>query len=106
MPAPDATAVPVQEQVRFTALYANVYADVNTGQIELGARVYRSAAAADERRQQHEPRDGLVFVCVAPVSACVAEALVRAAITAARQGTIEEVTPVVDPNDVDPADSL
>lgn len=79
MPA-DSTAAPVQETVRFAALYANVYADVSTGEVELGARVYRSPAAADERRQQHPAREGLVFVCVAPVSACIPDALVRTAI--------------------------
>lgn len=74
-PTPDATAHPIQEEIRFTVAYANVYVNRTTGELELGARIYRSPAAADERRQRRRIRGNLAFVGVFPVSAVVPEAI-------------------------------
>lgn len=83
MPQPrpaDATTPPVQEAVRFAVVYANVYADTTTGELEIGARCYRTPAAADERRRNHPCRRGLTFVGVFPVSAAVPDSVRQSAL--------------------------
>lgn len=102
MPTPDQTAAPVQEQVRFTVLYANVYADERTSELELGARVYRSPASADERRRTHPCRDGLVFVGVFPVSAAVPDSVAQAALDEARRRREQAVNNPEAPGETQP----
>lgn len=84
-PAPQATSRPIQQDVRFLVGYANVYSNIDTGALEIGARVYRSPEAADRRRQRNRVRGNLAFVGVVPISAVVATATANRA----RQAAIE-----------------
>lgn len=103
-PQRDAATQPVQEEVRFLIAHANVYVNRSTGELELGARVYRSAAAADQRRQRRACRPELAFVAVLPISAAVPESVRLAVLTASARlsGQAPSVTP--DENPVDDAE--
>lgn len=78
------TTTPIQEDIRFPIIYGNVYVDTTTQQLEIGARVYRTPGAADERRRTHPCRAGLAHVGVYPLSAVVPMQQVLSAIQLTR----------------------
>lgn len=66
---------PTQENIRFLIAYSNIYVDTVTGEMEIGARTYRTPQAAEERRRTHPVRSSLAFVGCMPVSTVVPEAI-------------------------------
>ncbi len=95
----DPTTHPTQEEIKFIVGYANVYVDRVTQHIELGARVYRSPTAAEERRRNHPARSGLAFVGVFPMSAVVPDA--------SRLAALQNAPPVANtaPDDEEPLEN-
>lgn len=94
---PEATTQPIQEDIKFLVGYSNVYVNRTTGVLEMGARCYRSPAAADARRISHPCRDEIAFVGVFAISAVVPDA-VRLATLAANAPS---VAPTPTPDDED-----
>lgn len=106
MPAPDSTTAPLQEDIRFSVVYANVYADITSGELEIGARVYRSPGAADERRVSHPCREGLVHVGVFPMSAVVPDSVRQSALVRGAATAVAVTDAPFDVPDSDPRDGL